>query len=210
MHHRQSQSAPGHAFGGEERLETALLCFRCHSDPGIADPDSHTGSFLRCAQRDRPAVGQCVHGIKDQVGKYYDPSNYYFGYVSYKQNNYDEALAHFNRINKSKTFGPLSQVYVAQIFFARKQFTEAVAFADTIKSKEIINDVAGIVGQSNYHLGNYEKAVPFLERFNANSPIGKNKQDIYRFLFPVFVFSISSWIFFQLFIFNPPNFIGNF
>jgi len=120
------------------------------------------------------------NNIKDQVGKYYDASNYYFGYVSYKQNNYDEALTHFNRINKSKTFGPLSQVYVAQIYFARKQYAEVVSFADTIKSKEIINDVAGIVGQSNYNLGNYEKAVPFLERFNMNSPIGKNKQDIYR------------------------------
>ncbi len=120
------------------------------------------------------------NNIKDQVGKYYDASNYYYGYVSYKQNNYDDALTHFNRINKSKTFGPLSQVYVAQILFSRKQFAEVVAFADTIKSKEIINDVAGIVGQSNFNLGNYEKAAPFLERFNTNSPIGKNKQDIYR------------------------------
>ena len=118
--------------------------------------------------------------IKDQQGKYYDAANYYYGYVSYKQNNYDEALTHFSRINKSKTFGPLSQVYVAQILFSRKQFAEVVAFADTIKSKEIINDVAGIVGQSNYNIGNYEKALPFLERFNSNSPIGKNKQDIYR------------------------------
>jgi len=118
--------------------------------------------------------------IKEQTGKYYDASNYYFGYVTYRQNNYDEALLHFTRINRSKTFGPLSQVYVAQILFARKQFTEAVSFADTIKSKEIITDVSGIAGQSHFNLGEYAKAIPFLERFNSNSPLGKNKQDIYR------------------------------
>ena len=120
------------------------------------------------------------NAIKEQPGKYYDASNYYYGYVTYRQNNYDEALAHFNRINKSKTFGPLSQVYVAQILFARKQYAEVVSFADTIRSKEIITDVSGIVGQSYFNIGNYAKSVPFLEKFNMSSPVGKKKQDIYR------------------------------
>lgn len=118
--------------------------------------------------------------IKEQQGKYYDASNYYYGYVSYRQNNYDEALAHFNRISASRTFGPLSQVYVAQIYFSRKQYAQVVAVADTIRNKDIVNDVAGIVGQSYFNLASYEKALPFLEKFNNSSPVGKNKQDIYR------------------------------
>ncbi|MFI5221446.1 MAG: tetratricopeptide repeat protein [Bacteroidia bacterium] len=120
------------------------------------------------------------NNIKEQNGKYFDASNYYFGYVLYRQNNFDEALAHFTRINKSKTFGPLSQVYVAQILFSKKQYAEVVSFADTIKSKEILTDVSGICGQSHFNLGEYGKAIPFLERFNQNSPVGKRKQDIYR------------------------------
>jgi TolA-binding protein len=117
---------------------------------------------------------------KDKPGKYFDPSNYYYGYVAYSENNYEEALEHFNRINKSKTFGPLAQVYISQILFARKRFAEVVAFADTISNKEIADDIAGIVGQSHFALENYSKSVTYLEKFNASSPVGRNHQDIYR------------------------------
>lgn len=118
--------------------------------------------------------------IKDDQGKYYDASNYYYGYVAYRQGNQDEAMEHFKRIQKSRTFGPLSQVYIAQIYFSRKQYNEVVSFADTIVNKEIIYDVAGIVGQSYYELGDYKKALPYLERFNSNPPVSKTNKDVYR------------------------------
>ncbi len=118
--------------------------------------------------------------IKDKPGKYYDPSNYYYGYVAYRQGNQDEALTHFTRAQKSRIFGPLAQVYIAQIYFARKQYEQVIQFADTISNKEIIYDVAGIVGQSYFHLGNFKKALPYLEKFNSNPPVSKTNQDIYR------------------------------
>jgi TolA-binding protein len=118
--------------------------------------------------------------IKDEQGKYYDASNYYYGYVAYKQGNQDEALEHFGRAQKSKTFGPLSQVYIAQIYFARKQYSEVVSFADTISNKEIVFDVAGIVGQSYYELNEYTKALPYLQRYNSNPPVSITSKDIYR------------------------------
>ena len=118
--------------------------------------------------------------IKDEEGKYYEASNYYYGYVAYRQGNQDEAMDHFKRIRKSRTFGPLSQVYIAQIYFSRKQYSDVVSFGDTISNKEIIYDVAGIVGQSYYELANYSKALPYLERFNSNPPVSKTNKDIYR------------------------------
>jgi TolA-binding protein len=117
--------------------------------------------------------------IKEKKGKYYDASNYYYGYVVYREGNYNEALDHFMRVQKNKTFGPLAQVYVAQIYFTRKQYQEVVSFADTITNKEIVTDVAGIVGQSYFQLGNYTKAATFLERYNKNAS-SRNNQDVYR------------------------------
>lgn len=117
--------------------------------------------------------------IKEKKGKYYDASNYYYGYVIYREGNYADALEHFMRVQKNKTFGPLAQVYVAQIYFSRKQYQDVVSFADTITNKEIITDVAGIVGQSYFQLGNYAKAAVFLERYNSKASV-KNNQDIYR------------------------------
>jgi TolA-binding protein len=118
--------------------------------------------------------------IIDEKGKYYDASNYYYGYVAYRQGNFDEALEHLNRTQQSRTFGPLAQVYISQIYFARKQYKEVVSYADSITNKEIIYDVAGIVGQSYYELHEYAKALPYLQRFNSNPPVAKTNRDTYR------------------------------
>lgn len=118
--------------------------------------------------------------IKDQKTKYYDATNYYYGYVAYKQNNYDEALEHFGRIKHNKTFGPLSNVYVAQIYFAKKDYNQVIAYCDTITNKEVAIDVAGMLGQSHFILGNYQKALPYLEKYTNEAPTAPTRNDYYR------------------------------
>lgn len=117
--------------------------------------------------------------IKDEKSKYYDAANYYYGYVCYKSASYDEALEHFNRVKYHKTFGPLSAVYVAQVYFVRKQYKEVIQFADTIKNNEVANDVAGLLGQSHYQLKEYDKAIPHLEKFMQEAPVVPSNNDYY-------------------------------
>jgi tetratricopeptide (TPR) repeat protein len=117
--------------------------------------------------------------IKDESSKYYDASNYYYGYVCYKNNDYDEALIHFNRVKYHKTFGPLAAVYVAQVYFARKQYQDVINFCDSITKPEIANDVAGLIGQSHYQLKNYAAAIPHLEKFMKAAPIMPSDNDYY-------------------------------
>ena len=118
--------------------------------------------------------------IVEKPGKYFDGANYYYGYIIYREGKYEEALEKFLRIKNNKTFSPLASVYVAQIYFVMKRYSEVVSFADTISNKNVKSDIAGIVGQSHFQLGNYSNAVPHLELFNAKSPLGKTTQDIYR------------------------------
>lgn len=117
--------------------------------------------------------------IKDEKSKYYDATNYYYGYVCYKSASYDEALDHFSRVKYHKTFGPLSAVYVAQVYFVRKQYKEVIQFADTIKNNEVANDVAGLLGQSHYQLKQYDKAIPHLEKFMQDAPVVPSNNDYY-------------------------------
>src|ERR1043166_29480 len=105
--------------------------------------------------------------IKDEKSKYYDAANYYYAYVSYRQQQYDEALEHFGRVKYNKTFGPLSGIYIAQIHFSRGEYKDVIAYCDTVSSREIKNDAAGLLGQSYYQLGEYDKALPYLEKFLA-------------------------------------------
>lgn len=117
--------------------------------------------------------------IKDEKSKYYDATNYYYGYVCYRAANYDEALEHFARVKYHKTFGPLAAVYVAQVYFSRAQYQEVINYCDTIRNKDVANDVAGMLGQSYYMLGNYENAIPHLEQFMQEAPIVPSNNDHY-------------------------------
>ncbi|MBC7384375.1 MAG: tetratricopeptide repeat protein [Bacteroidia bacterium] len=117
--------------------------------------------------------------IKDEKSKYYDATNYYYGYVSYKSGAYDEALDHFGRIKYHKTFGPLAAVYVTQVYFARKQYKDVIAYCDTIKNREVADDVAGMLGQSYYQLNQYETAIPHLEQFMNAAPVQPTNSDFY-------------------------------
>lgn len=117
--------------------------------------------------------------IKDEKSKYYDAANYYYGYVCYRSGAYDEALEHFGRVKYHKTFGPLSSVYVAQVYFARKQYRDVISFCDTISNAEIANDVAGMEGQSHFMLKEYKEAIPHLEKFMSAAPVIPGNNDYY-------------------------------
>lgn len=121
--------------------------------------------------------------IKDEKSKYYDAANYYYAYVCYRQAKYNEALEHFARVKSHKTFGPMSSVYIAQIYFARKQYADVIRYCDTITNITIADDVSGLLGQSYYYLNEYAKALPYLERFAAKAPVQPTNSDFYRMAF---------------------------
>lgn len=118
--------------------------------------------------------------IKDEKSKYYESANYYYGYVCYRQTKYNEALEHFARIKGHKTFGPMSSVYIAQIYFARKQYKEVIRYCDTISNASIADDVSGLLGQSYYYLADYNRALPYLEQFASKAPVQPVPGDFYR------------------------------
>ena len=118
--------------------------------------------------------------IKDEKSKFYDAANYYYGYVCYQSGDFNEALEHFGRIKYHKTFGPLASVYVAQIYFSRKQYKEVVSYCDTITNKDVAIDVAGMLGQSHFHLNNYSKAIPYLEQFMKDAPVMPKNSDYFQ------------------------------
>lgn len=118
--------------------------------------------------------------IINEKNKYYDAANYYYAYVSYKQNNFDEALIHFERVRHHKTFGPLSNVYVAQIYLSHKKYLDVIKYCDTMTNKDVATDVAGMLGQSYYFLNKFDKATPYLEKYNNDAPASHSSSDIYR------------------------------
>lgn len=96
--------------------------------------------------------------------KYYTKANYYYGYINYKEGNYDKALTAFEKI---KDGGPKTMdLYIVQIYYAKGNYKKAIAHGDTLTFKDIKNEVNFIIGKSYYQLADYSKAVEYFNQYN--------------------------------------------
>ena len=114
--------------------------------------------------------------------KYYAPANYYHAHMSYEEGNYETALKGFQRLEGDENFAAVTPYYVSQILFLQKKYDEVIAYApDIIKEQEVKkeNEIARIIGESYYNIGEFGNSIPYLEAFH-NSGAQKTRQDHYQ------------------------------
>jgi TolA-binding protein len=103
---------------------------------------------------------------KDVQNKYYYPSNYYYGYISYTQKKFDEALRSFEKLKESKLYEKVIPYYIAQIYFQRKQYDEVIKYLEPLiadKNLKYFEELNLILGQAYFETKNYEKAAKYIE-----------------------------------------------
>ncbi len=99
---------------------------------------------------------------------YYYPSNYYHGLTFFYLEQYDKALRSLKRAEKTKVYKSHIPYYVAQIYFAEKKYDEVIAYAKPLLQKTSVKkkrELTLLIGQSYYEKQQYEKALPYLERY---------------------------------------------
>lgn len=123
--------------------------------------------------------------IKDNTNKYYYPANYYYGYISFTRDEYDEALESFKRIEDSQIYERILPFYISQIYFRRGEYQEVIKYLEPkIEDKHLsyYSELNMTLGQSYFELGKYEEALPYLEVYHqANNKV--RKEDIYQFAY---------------------------
>ncbi len=95
--------------------------------------------------------------------KYYYPSHYYLGYIALKENRFNEALTHFEKVQDSKVYGPEIPLYIAMIYFGGGQYKQVLDITDTMKSNVNQREIGWMRGQCYYQLDQFDKALPLLE-----------------------------------------------
>ena len=76
--------------------------------------------------------------IKEIQNHYYYPSNYYYGVCAFFEDDYDTALASFQKVNKSKKYSKVVPYYICQIYFAKKQYEELIAYAEPLANDRFL------------------------------------------------------------------------
>ncbi|MFA8433158.1 MAG: tetratricopeptide repeat protein [Marinifilaceae bacterium] len=117
--------------------------------------------------------------IKDVSGQYYSSANYYYSHIAYLNKKYQTALEGFEKLNDTETFAPIVPYYICQIYYLQEKYEKILSYAPSYleeASTQRIPEIARIIGQSHYRLNQFEKALPYLERFRKEGP-GMQRED---------------------------------
>ena len=103
--------------------------------------------------------------IKDRVGDYFNPSNYYYAHLNYEKGNYTEALESFKRVQSDKNFRNVIPYYVVQIYHLQGKPDELLAYAIPMMktaAPEKTGEISRLIGEAYYNKKEYSKALPYL------------------------------------------------
>ena len=111
-----------------------------------------------------------IHQLSDN--KYYYDANYYYGYLSYGDGKYKEALSSFKNVEDIPKYQGLVPYYIAQIYYFEGNREEALKYAENALSKGDISnkkELSLLTGQIYFEKKEFAKALPLLENYVVNS-----------------------------------------
>ena len=132
-------------------------------------------------------VSNYLDDAKDRFEKllgnplYGNDARYFYGYISYKQENYGEAEDNLSALADDVTYKAKANYYLLDMAFKSGKFERAVKIGEQIYSnvdKKLQSDVTKIIGESYFNIGLYDEAIPNLILYKGKN--GKwNNTDYY-------------------------------
>lgn len=103
--------------------------------------------------------------VKDD-NSYYVLANYYYGYVSYMNEDYDEALSTFKKIETNPGIPNTMMLYIAQIYYIKGDHTNSLAYCEKVTAGSVLRQRDFLKGKNYYRLKDYKQAAIFFQSSN--------------------------------------------
>ncbi len=114
--------------------------------------------------------------------KYGNDSRYYFGYIAYKQEDYEIAEKTLEEIADEQAYKSEVTYYLLDISFKAGRFEKCIEVGKKLLEKAKPKDqseISKIVGESHFNLKQYEESIPYLKAYRGKK--GKwNNTDYYQ------------------------------
>lgn len=143
------------------------------SNREIADMKFHQGYCYFTLQRFNQAkpLFNTVRVLKDDPN--YLDANYYYGFLAFRDRNYNEALQSFRLVENEKQYAQVVPYYIAQIYYIQGKKDEALAYAENkIRgggSQYYDLELKQLLGHAYFEKKEYTKALPYLESYVAGT-----------------------------------------
>jgi tetratricopeptide (TPR) repeat protein len=129
-----------------------------------------------------------IHQLRSN--KYYIPANYYYGFISYYDKQYGEALSAFKLVETYDEYSGVVPYYIAEIYYFQGKKDLALSYGETVlkRGTRLYYDkqLKLLMGQIYFEKQNYEKAQPLLEDY-VNSTSKVTKEILYELSYCYYV-----------------------
>ncbi len=152
------------------------------SNREIADMQFHQGYSYFVLQQFAKAkpLFNSIRQVKDDPN--YIDANYYYGFLSFRDKNYSEALQSFKIVENEKNYQTIVPYYIAQIYYIQGKKEEAIAYAgQKLKTGRGYYDVEmnQLLGHAHFERGEFNDALPYLEAY-VNKTKKVRREDLYE------------------------------
>ena len=110
--------------------------------------------------------------LMTKEGPHYYQAHYYYGMASFYGEDYSEAIDAWKVAGKSPAYRNQIPYYITQIYASQKNYSDVIRYASPLLENGRIKnapEIHQLVGQAYFEQGNYEKALPHLEYYEAKS-----------------------------------------
>jgi len=113
-----------------------------------------------------------IRTIKDDPN--YIDANYYYGFLAFRDRQYNEALESFKIVENEKDYGTVVPYYIAQIYYIQGKKDEAINYIQNklqggSSSQYYDLELKQLIGHAYFEKKEYAKALPYLEEYVGRS-----------------------------------------
>src|SRR5688572_23444828 len=149
----------------------------------VADLKFHQGySYFTMQQfaKAKPLL-DAIRQVKSDPN--YIDANYYYGFIAFRDRNYNEALNSFRIVENEPAYEGIVPYYIAQIYYAQGKKEEAVTYAENKikqgKTQYYELELKQLLGHAYFEKKQYSKSLPFLED-NVTRSKKVRREDLYE------------------------------
>ncbi|MEO6328129.1 MAG: tetratricopeptide repeat protein [Ginsengibacter sp.] len=117
-----------------------------------------------------------VHQLRDT--KYYYAANYYYGFLSYRDRDFPEALKSFKIVEDQQEYRGLVPYYIAEIYYFQEKKDEALRYGEEVLNRGNLyykKELNLLIGQIYFEKRDFAKALPLLEEYvNTSDKVSKD------------------------------------
>ncbi len=120
--------------------------------------------------------------VKDAGNSYSPAATYYYGYIAYKQHNYQTAINCFITLKHDARFSSVVPYYIAQLYYLQGDYDKVpeyvIPLIDSVRNPGALfnADLTNkLIAESYYHMAKYTDAIPYYIKFSNGGSLGETE-----------------------------------